>query len=167
MSSSIAVRNALIEDVPRLTEIYNDYVRDSHVTFDIDEHTVEQRTEWFGHYLPDGPHQLLVAERDRVVLGYATSSLFRPKPGYRTTVETTVYLHAEATGAGIGGALYAELLARVDAAGVHRAVAGIAVPNPASAALHRRFGFVEIGTFTEVGTKFGRYIDVQWFERRR
>ena len=156
------IRAALPEDLARITEIYNHYVATSLATFDTEPFT--DRSEWFSHYgIP--PYWLLVAEVEGSVVGYATSSPHRPKAGYRTSVETSVYLSESATGRGLGKALYDELLALVDAAGVHRCLAGIALPNDASLALHRAVGFRRIGVFTEVGTKFGRYVDVAWYER--
>lgn len=146
-----------------MTEIYNHYVTHSHATFD--DVPFVDRSEWFSHY-GHPPHHLLVAEVDGRVEGYATSSPYRPKPGYRTTVETSVYLAPDAGGQGLGTALYGELLALVDGAGVHRCVAGIALPNGASIALHTRFGYRQVGVFTEVGFK-ERWVDVAWFERGR
>lgn len=160
------LRPGLRSDLPALTDIYNHYVETSHVTFDIAPFTVDQRGEWFGHYAENGPHRLIVAEIDGAVAGYATSSPFRPKPAYRTSVETSVYLRPDATGRGLGKVLYDELLSTLDSEDVHRAYAGVAVPNPASVALHRRCGFRPLGVYHEVGFKFGRYIDVEWFERK-
>jgi phosphinothricin acetyltransferase len=157
------IRPAVREDLPRLTEIYNSYVVSSHATFDDVPFTLEQRAEWFSHY-GTPPHHLLVADVDGEVLGYATSSPYRPKPGYRTTVETSVYLAPDAGGRGLGSALYDALLALVDAAGVHRCLAGIALPNAASIALHERCGFRHVGTYTEVGFK-QRWVDVAWYQR--
>lgn len=155
------IRTAVPADLPRLTEIYNHYVQTSHVTFD--DVAFTDRTEWFSHY-GTAPHWLLVAEVDGQVSGYASSSPYRPKPGYRTTVETSVYLAPDALGRGHGTALYDDLLTRLDGAGVHRALAGIALPNDPSIALHERFGFRLVGTYTEVGFK-QRWIDVAWYER--
>ena len=160
-----AVRPGVAGDLAALTAIYNHYVSTSHVTFDVEPFSVDERRQWFSHYAPTGPHRLLVAEEHGRVLGYATSSPFRPKPGYRTTVETTVYVAADAGGRGIGKALYARLFEVLAEEDLHRAYAGVAVPNLPSRALHLRFGFTSIGVFREVGTKFGRFIDVEWFER--
>ena len=159
------IRAAEPADLPALTEIYNHYVRTSGVTFDTTEFTVEARQEWFAHYCATGPHRLLVACEDDDVLGYATSSPFRPKPGYATSVETSVYLRPDATGRGLGRELYGALLAALAEQDLHRAYAGVALPNDASVALHERLGFRELGTYVEVGRKFGRYWDVRWFER--
>ncbi len=161
------VRPGADADLPALTAIYNHYVEHDYATFDVEPVTVEQRrAAWFVHYGNAGPHRLLVAEDGGVVVGYATSSRFRPKPAYGGTVETTVYLHPEHIGLGYGRALYVDLLARLAAdPAVHTAVAGVALPNPSSVALHQALGFHVVGTFAEVGRKFGRYVDVQWFQR--
>ena len=156
------IRDANATDVPRLTDIYNHYVLHSDATFD--DVPFDDRTEWFSHYAPSGPHRLLVVEDDGVVQGYCTSSPYRPKPGYRTTVETSVYLAPDAVGRGHGRALYGALLPQLEGIGLHRALAGIAVPNPASVALHEAFGYRLVGTYTEVGFK-GRWVDVSWYER--
>ncbi|MCU1599505.1 MAG: family acetyltransferase [Frankiales bacterium] len=152
------IRLATPDDLPSITTIYNHYVRHSHATFDLEPFA--DRAEWFSHY-GAAPFWVLV---DDEVTGYATSSVFRTKPAYRSTVETSVYVAPEAVGRGIGRALYADLLARLDEAGVHRCVAGIALPNDASVALHSACGFRPVGTFTEVGFK-GRWVDVAWYER--
>lgn len=159
------VRAGLLADLPALTRIYNHYVRSSPVTFDTGEFSVESRREWFGHFARAGPHRLMVAVAAEQVIGYATSSPLRAKPGYSTSVETTVYCHPEATGRGVGSALYRELLAALTEEDLHRAYAGVALPNAASVRLHERHGFRAIGTYAEVGRKFGRYWDVRWFER--
>jgi phosphinothricin acetyltransferase len=159
------VRAAQPDDLPALTEIYNHYVRTSAVTFDVTEFTVEARQEWFSHYATVGPHRLLVVVDVEDVLGYATSSPFRPKPAYATSVETSVYLRSDATGRGLGRLLYDALFAILAEQDVHRAYAGVALPNDASLALHEKLGFREVGTYVEVGRKMGRYWDVRWFER--
>jgi phosphinothricin acetyltransferase len=159
------VRAAQLADVPALTDLYNHYVRTSGVTFDTTPFTIEERGGWFDHYATTGPHRLLVAVEDDEVLGYASSSPFRPKPGYVTSVETSVYLRPDATGRGMGTLLYRALFDAIAQEDLHRAYAGVALPNDASVALHERLGFRALGTYVEVGRKFGRYWDVLWFER--
>jgi phosphinothricin acetyltransferase len=112
-----------------------------------------------------GPHRLLVACASGAIAGYATSGKIREKPGYLPSIETTVYVDPGRHGLGIGTRLYAALFASLVGEDVHRAFAAIVLPNPASVALHVRFGFAPVGLFREVGRKFGRYWDVQWFER--
>jgi phosphinothricin acetyltransferase len=99
------------------------------------------------------------------ILGYATSSPYRAKPAYSTSVEVTIYLAPDAGGRGIGTLLYKALFADLATEDVHRAYAGIAQPNEASTRLHERFGFRPVGTYQEVGRKFGRYWDVAWYEK--
>jgi len=161
----VIIRAATGDDVPQLTDIYNHYVAHSQATFDIDPFTVEQRREWFSHYAPTGRHRLLVAEDDGVVCGFATSSPHRPRAAYATTVETSVYCAPERTGRGIGSMLYARLFDELAGEDLHRALAGITLPNDASVSVHERFGFVKIGEYSEVGRKFGRFWNVAWFEK--
>ncbi|MGL4173577.1 MAG: GNAT family N-acetyltransferase [Actinomycetota bacterium] len=162
--SQVIIRSGCAADVPTLTKIYNHYVRHGAVTFDIHEFTVAERLEWFHHYAPTGRHRLLVADRDGEVLGYATSSPLRPKAAYDTSVETTVYLHPDALGQRLGENLYRRLLSDLCHEDLHRAYACISLPHPASIALHQRLGFHSVGTQHEVGRKFDRYWDVEWFE---
>ena len=160
------IRPASLADLPALTEIYNYYVQNSDATFDIEPFMPEQRCGWFRDHSDSHRYRTLVAEQNGgKILGYAASGRFRSKEGYQTTVEVTVYCSPGATGKGIGAALYRELFRVLAGEDVHRAVAGIAQPNPASNALHERFGFTRVGTFTQVGRKFGRYIDVLWMEK--
>jgi len=161
----VEVRAARLEDLTALNEIYNEYVVTAHYTFDVEPMSLDARREWFSHYAERGRHRVLVATRDGAVVGYATSSRYRPKAAYETSVETSIYLASDATGAGIGTRLYDELFRALEDEDVHRAYAGIALPNPASIALHERFGFKKVAHFTEQGRKFGRYWDVAWFER--
>jgi phosphinothricin acetyltransferase len=161
----MVIRPGREDDLVQLNELYNHYVRETPITFDIEPITMEQRLEWFGHY-DGGRHRLLVATADDRVLGYATSSPFRPKAAYETSVEASIYLAPDATGHGIGTALYSRLFDELDGEDVHRAYGGITIPNPASISLHERFGFAVVGTYTEQGRKFDRYWDVVWYEKR-
>ena len=161
----VVIRAAEEADLGSLNDIYNEYVRTTHYTFDVEPMTIDARHEWFGHYAATGRHRVLVAVRDGTVIGYTTSSRYRPKPAYETSVETSVYLAPDATGGGIGKRLYEELFRLLAHEDVHRAYAGIALPNPASLALHERFGYRKVAHFTEQGRKFGRYWDVAWFEK--
>ncbi len=162
---SVHVRTATAADLEAINDIYNHYVAETHVTFDVEPMSIEDRREWFGHYAESGRHRLIVALDGDNVAGFASSSRFRPKPGYLTSVETSVYLAADLVGKGIGSRLYGELFKAIDGEDVHRAYAGIALPNPASIALHEKFGFKRVAHFTEQGRKFGRYWDVAWFEK--
>jgi phosphinothricin acetyltransferase len=163
--NDIEIRMAERRDLPRLTEIYNYYVVNTPVTFDLEPYTVERREAWFEQFAPTGRHRLLVAESGGDVIGYAGTTRFRPKAAYETTVETTIYCAPEAVGKGIGKRLYAALFETLRGEDIHRFVAGYALPNPATAAIHERFGFKVVGIFSENGRKFGQYWDVCWVER--
>jgi phosphinothricin acetyltransferase len=163
--AELRIRAANGADLPRLTEIYNYYVINTPITFDLEPYTVERRAPWFEQFSTDGRYRLLVAEQDGVMLGYAGTTRFRPKAAYDTTVETTVYCAHDGMGKGTGSRLYAALFDAIAGEDIRRIVAGYCLPNPASAALHARFGFKQIGVFTENGRKFGRYWDVAWTER--
>jgi phosphinothricin acetyltransferase len=159
------IRTAEPGDLARVTAIYNHYVLNTPVTFDVEAYTVERRQAWFAQFDRTGRHRLLVAESNGVVMGYAGTTKFRPKAAYETTVETTIYCAPESSGQGLGERLYAELFERLKGEDIHRFVAGYALPKPASEVLHRRFGFKVVGVFSENGRKFGKYWDVCWTER--
>jgi phosphinothricin acetyltransferase len=163
--NGILVRGATTGDLQALTDIYNHYVRTSPATFHLEPVSLEDRREWMGRYADVGPHRLLVAILGDAVAGYATSGKLREKPGYLTSIETTVYVHPDRQARGVGARLYAALFEALAGEDVHRAYAAIVLPNPASVALHARFGFAPVGMYREAGRKFGRYWDVQWFER--
>jgi phosphinothricin acetyltransferase len=159
------IRPAVRDDLPRLTEIYNYYVVNTPVTFDVEPYTVERREAWFAQFGATGRYRLIVAEENGQVMGYAGTTRFRPKAAYETTVETTIYCAQESLGKGMGRRLYAELFAMLKGEDIHRFVAGYALPNAATEALHRRFNFKVVGVFRENGRKFGKYWDVCWVER--
>jgi phosphinothricin acetyltransferase len=160
------IRSGREDDLAELVRIYNHYVTHTHITFDTEPFTVDQRRPWFEGFAECGPYRLLVAAVDARPVGYASSKEFRAKAAYHTSVETTIYLDPEFVGHGLGRMLYGELLSVLEAEPtVHRAYGGIAVPNESSVALHESLGFVLAGTFREVGLKFGRYWDVSWYEK--
>ncbi|MFH8490600.1 GNAT family N-acetyltransferase [Streptomyces longisporoflavus] len=165
--TEVQVRPGTEADLEALTAIYNHYVRETALTFDTAVFSPEERRPWLLSHPVDGPYRLLVArERDSgLLLGYATSSPFRAKPAYATSVEVSVYCSPDAAGRGIGTLLYKALFEALEGEDLHRAYAGIAQPNDASVRLHERFGFRHVGTYREVGRKFGRYWDVAWYER--
>lgn len=162
---SALVRAATLDDIPKLTEIYNHYVVNTAITFDLEPVSLEERREWFRQFAPSGPHRLLVAEEDGRVAAYAGSFRFRMRCAYDTTIETTVYCAPDATGRGLGSLLYTALFEALRGEELHSAIDAIAVPNPESIAFHERFGFTPAGVFHEIGRKFGRYWDVAFYEK--
>jgi phosphinothricin acetyltransferase len=163
-SGKITVRPAEEQDLGQLNDIYNRYVVETHFTFDVEPMTMEARHEWFQDHSATGRHRVVVGLSDSSVIGFACSSRYRPRPAYETSVETSIYLAPDAVGRGIGTRLYEELFKKLQGEDVHRAYAGIALPNQASIALHERFGFKRVAHFTEQGRKFDRYWDVGWYE---
>jgi phosphinothricin acetyltransferase len=157
----MTVTDARESDLPAVAEIHAAAARDTHATFDFDGHSVE----WWREALAAAGQFLVARGSEGEVTGYAKSGRFMPRPAYDTTCETSVYVAAAARGRGVGRALYAELLTRLDASGLSLAVAGVAEPNEASTRLHLAFGFTRVGTFVGVGTKFGRPWDVTWYQR--
>lgn len=164
--AGVSIRPASADDLPGLIEIYNHYVLHTPVTFDLEPAAFTERKAWLAQFGDTGPYRLFVAERDGALLGYAGSHPFRAKRAYETTVETTIYCAPDATGQGIGTMLYAALFEALAGEDLRLAVAAITLPNPASVALHERFGFSLAGVMHEVGRKFGRYWDVAWYEKR-
>ncbi|MFJ4914579.1 GNAT family N-acetyltransferase [Streptomyces sp. NPDC088726] len=181
IGTEVQVRPGTKGDLGALTEIYNHDVRETALTFDTAPFTPGQRLPWLRSHPVDGPHRLLVAQDVRNVdapgaggpapriLGYATSSAFRPKAASSTSAEVSVYCAPGAAGRGIGTLLYTALFEALADEDLHRAYAGIAQPNEASVRLHGRFGFRHLGTYAEAGRKFtyaeagrkfGRYWDV-------
>jgi len=163
--STFKIRTAVIEDLAALTELYNYYIANTATTFDIEPYTLESRGVWFAQFAPTGRHQLLVVEEMGDVLGYACSGQFKPKQAYETSVEVSIYLKPNTQGRGLGRALYTELFKRLEVEDVHRAYAGITLPNDASLIIHQKFGFESVGVFREVGRKFDKYWDVEMLEK--
>ena len=162
---TISTRPASAGDRQQIVDIYNHYVRETAITFDIEPYTPETRQPWFAQFGDTGPHRLLVAEEAGRVLGYAGTMPFRPKAAHAQSVETTIYLAPDAGGRGIGTQLYDALFEALKNEPVHRLLAGMTLPNEASDALHRKAGFAPCGLYKEVGFKLGRYWEVQWYDR--
>jgi phosphinothricin acetyltransferase len=160
------VRDATPADLPAVAAIYTHYVLRTTTTFNTQVRTPRQWTEVFEQEIATGRYQLLVAHRAGAVVGYVQTQAFRPKPAYARSVELSIYVAPDEVGGGVGGALYGEVLRHLEAdERFHRAYSIIALPNDASVAFHERWGFVHRGTLTEAGFKFGRYLDVAYYER--
>lgn len=158
----MAVREVRAADAPRIAAIYNHYVRETIVTFE--EETVADAEMARRIAETTATYPWLVWEDGGEVLAYAYASSWKRRSAYRFAAESTIYAAPEATGRGIGSQLYPALIARMRTAGLHCAIGGISLPNPASVALHEKLGFVPIGRFREVGFKLGRWVDVGYWE---
>ena len=164
MPADFCIRPAETRDLEQIAAIYNHEAITGIATFDIDPQPVDHWQALLNSTHP-GDHLLVAVESADQVLGYAGSSPYRTRPAYHRTRETSVYLHREARGRGVGSALYVELLDLLCAASMHTALALIAQPNPASERLHESLGFEKVGTVREVGHKFDRYIDIVWYQK--
>lgn len=163
-AGSALVRPTAEADLETIADIYAHYVRSSPVTFHLE---APSAADWRQRFVSvdETRHPWLVSELSGAVAGFAFASPFRPREAYALTAETTVYLHPDAVGRGLGRALYAQLLGEASERGLHMAVAGITLPNHASVALHEAVGFEPVGVFREVGHKLGAWHDVGWWQR--
>ena len=153
--------------MPALRDIINHYILNSVVTFEMVEMSLENRKTWFTQFTDDGRYQLFVAEKDGEVVGYAASLRFHQRPAYAPSVMTSIYLHPDHLGQGIGGRIYEELLDELkNVDEVHRAYGLVVLPNPGSEKLHDKLGFQVAGLLHEGGYKFGEYHDVRIYEHR-
>jgi L-amino acid N-acyltransferase YncA len=158
------IRNALPADAPGICGIYNHYVEHSVITF---EETPVEPKEMEGRIKEvQEKYPWLVWEEKNEILGYAYASSWKGRCAYRFSAEATVYVRQDIRGKGVGKALYGTLLEELSRRSVHMVLAGIALPNEESQALHERFGFKKAAHFSEVGFKFGRWVDVGYWEKR-
>lgn len=157
------IRDAVPADAEAIARIYNPYVLDTTITFEERAVTPQEMAARMER-IAAASLPWLVAERDRRVVGYAYAAPWHARAAYRFCVESTVYLDAAATGGGVGSALYAALFETLKASGVHAVIGCVALPNPASTALHEKFGMKKVGHFEQVGFKFGRWIDVGYWQ---
>jgi L-amino acid N-acyltransferase YncA len=157
------IRTARPEDGAALAAIYRPYVLNTAISFEHVPPTADEMGERIVATLAACP--FLVFEEEDGVLGYAYGGPHRARPAYRWSVDVTVYAAPHAHRRGLGLALYTELLDRLTRQGFHAAFAGIALPNDKSVGLHEALGFHHLGTYREVGFKFGRWHDVGWWRR--
>jgi len=157
------VRPATADDLPSILEIYNHAVLHSTATADLVPQTLEARRRWFDEHAAAGL-PVWVAELDGRVAGFAALNSHRERPGYRFTVENSVYVAADSRGRGVGRALLEETVTGARRLGLHTILAGISGDNTASLALHARFGFAEAARFKEAVYKFNSWIDVIYLQ---
>jgi phosphinothricin acetyltransferase len=160
----LTLRAATAEDAAAVAALYAPYVEGSIISFETetpDAAAMRGRIEAGGSLYP----WLAAVDEEGALAGYAYASAFRPRPAYRYTVETTVYVREGLHRRGIGIFLYRPLLTILEAQGFTQAFGAIALPNPASAALHERLGFVRAGTYRQVGWKHDGWWDVGLWQR--
>ncbi|QUM76164.1 N-acetyltransferase family protein [Moritella sp. 24] len=159
------IRFGKLSDVIVITDIFNFYIINTNARFEEQIFSYEDRLEWFQQFESNSKYQIYVVIENDSVLGFACSQPYRSISAFEGTVEVTVYLDENAKGKGVGSSLYSRLFVELEAQGVHRVLSGIALPNDASIALHKRFGFREVGVFNEYAQKNGKYISSIWLEK--
>ena len=165
--TEIYCRPATVDDAEAINGIYNPFVRDSVSTFELDEHSTDDRRRWI-EAQQNSPRTpvFVAADVAGAVCGFSSANPFDPRGAYETSVKTSVFVDPVCHGMGAGARLYEALFEALGEADLHRAYALIVAPNPASVALHEGVGFRYLMTLSEVGRKFGRYYDVMWFEKQ-
>ena len=156
------LRPATPDDAAATAAIYNDEVLHSTVTFDLVARTEEEQAAWLD--ARSGALEVVVAEVEGVVAGFASLSAYKDRAAYRPTVEDSVYVHRDHRGTGVGRALLAEIVDVAANRGFHSVIARIVGGHDASIGLHRSLGFDHVGVEREVGRKFGRWLDVVYMQ---
>lgn len=155
------IRSVSPNDAKQIAAIYNHYIANSHATFELDHISEESMRKKISiHQYP-----WLVHQESGEMLGFAYASQWKPRPAYRHTMETTIYLDQSAFWKGVGPALYRALLEELEEMGCQSAIASIALPNEGSVLLHERLGFKRVGQMERVGFKFNQWIDVEYWQK--
>lgn len=161
--SSVEIAPATDADVPDLNRIYNQVIVGSHVSFDTEPWTDEQRSAWLEDHTDRG-YPVLVARRSHRIVGVAWSGPWREREAYALSAETTIVLDQVSVGVGIGTQLYGHLIGRLRDLGFHRCYGIVALPNDRSVALHHKLGFIEVGVLDESGYKNGSFVSTVLLE---
>lgn len=157
------VRDAELADLPAILAIHNDAIATTTAIWDEQQVDLDDRRHWLETRQSSGL-PVLVAEVDGEVAGYASYGPWRPKSGYRFTMENSIYTHPDHRGRGVANALMPALLERARAGEVRAIVAGIESTNAVSIALHEKYGFRRVAHLPEVGFKFGRWLDLDYLQ---
>jgi len=157
------IRDVKLNDANRIVEIYNYYIENTVITFEeklVSNNDMKKRiSEIRGFDLP-----WMVYEEDCDILGFAYASKWKSRCAYKFSVEATVYLSPLAKSKGVGTKLYKKLFSRLKEKKLHVVICGISLPNPASIALHEKFGMEKVAHFKQVGFKFGKWVDVGYWQ---
>lgn len=157
------VRECTPADIPAICAIYNYYIANTLVTFEESPVSVEEMQARVDQVMESYPW--LVYEEGNNIIGYAYASKWKDRSAYRYTAEVTVYLHHEHCAKGVGSNLYQTLIEQLALKNIHVLLACITIPNIASEKIHERFGFRQAAHFREVGFKFGRWVDVGYWQK--
>ncbi len=144
--------------------IFNEAILNTTASWAYEPKTPESMAAWFAVKSAEGFPVLGAEADDGAFLGFATYGTFREHAGYKYTVEHSIYVDLRHRGKGVGKALLRELIAAAVAQEVHTIIGAIDATNPASIALHRSFGFVHCASIKQAGFKFGRWLDVEFYQ---
>ncbi len=159
------IREAIESDAKAIAEIYNYYIRNTVITFEEEEVSTSHFAERINNIQKSGYSWLVVIENDDII-GYAYASKWNERAAYRNTVEISIYLSHSTTSKGWGTKLYQALFSHLHHKSIHTAIGTITLPNTASIALHEKFGMEKVAHFKEVGYKFGKWLDVGYWQVR-
>jgi len=163
MKAAVTIRRATPEDVPAITEIYNEAILTTTAMFDLEPKTVAERTQWLQSH--DERHPVLVAVVDGKVVGWASLTRWSERRAYDDTAETTFYVHSAHRGRGIGRKLKEAIIAEARRLKFHTLIARVAENSRESIHLNESTGFVHVGILKEVGYKFGRRLNVHIMQK--
>ena len=154
----LEIRKAKIEDLPGITSIYNDAIKNTVATFDTKTKTLEEKKVWFDGHGSKNP--IIIAEENRNIVGWAALSKWSNKDAYSNTAEISVYVKDSFKKKGVGKKLIQEILKEGKKVDLHLIIARITNDNQVSVHLHESVGFKQIGVMKECGYKFGKWLDV-------
>jgi phosphinothricin acetyltransferase len=164
LSGGFVIRNAVAKDAASIAEIYNHYISDTVVTFETEMIRSEDILSRISKVQSDGLPWLIAEDGSGKLIGYAYVTKWRERFAYRFSVEVTVYLAPTFIGNGVGSQLYDALFSELKSRSIHSVIGGITLPNPASVALHEKFGLEKVAHFKEVGFKFEQWQDVGYWQ---
>jgi L-amino acid N-acyltransferase len=164
MSENKVVDCTLEEHGQAILAIFNEAIVNSTALYDYKERTMADMVSWFGTKEVGGFPVLGIVDSTGALLGFATFGEFRARPAYKYTVEHSIYVHHDHRGKGLGKELLRVVVAAAEAQGRHAIIGGIDADNRGSIALHEKAGFQLVGTLPQVGFKFGRWLDLVFYQ---
>ena len=165
MSSHSLVACSFERHAASILEIFNDAIAHSTALYEYQPRTMERMVAWFDAKRQGGHPVIGVEDASGRLLAFGSYGPFRPFPAFKYTVEHSVYVHKDHRGRALGRTVMQALVAAARANNLHALIGAIDAANAASIALHRRLGFVHVGTLPQVGFKFGRWLDLEFWQR--
>ncbi len=152
------------EHATAILDIYNEAIANSTALYDYHPRTTDTMVAWFNDKQSGQYPVIGVTSESNELMGFASYGVFRARPAYKYSVEHSVYVHVDHRGKGVGNILMKQIIERAKAQQYHLLVGGIDADNQVSIALHEKFGFTHSGTVTQAGFKFGRWLDVAFYQ---